>query len=260
MSSYYSLLNTRPIKPGKALNSLIKQAGGQTFSCPIIQIEMLESLNFDWSSFKDFDKVIFISQNAVEGFVLQLKKNLSLMRLKFKKPKIYAIGSATVISLNKAGFTVQDLSSQQFDSETLMDLPCFENLDNQKVLIVKGEGGRKFLENLLLEKGAKVYFCEVYKRRLSPFCSQSWLKFKQASLPIFLWTSAESFMGFKQKSLQFFNKNDFNWACQQPCVVFSERIKSALMVEGWQGKIIVVSTQSNQGIVEAIQVFFQEIS
>lgn len=253
----YCLLNTRPTRhtvQAKALDDLVLQDGGASLSCPTLQIEMFQGLSFEWGSFDFFDKIIFISQNAVLGFFDNFKEILSTINL---YPKIYAIGLATADSLVEHGLKVENLESLQFDSESLVKQEGLEDLTGQKVLIVKGRGGRQFLENTLQEKGARVFLCDVYERKVADFCAEAWLKFKQANIPIILWTSVASFVAFKQQleqqSGQQINKNDFSWASKQSCVVFSERIKIELLAQGWQGNIVVVSTQSNQGIVTAIQ-------
>ncbi len=253
MAPSYCLLNTRPIYQADALNHLVKKGGGQAISFPMMQIVMLKSSEFDNADFNSFDKIIFISQNAVAGFVAQFEKKLLLHNfLNNLKPKIYAIGLATAKALGEARFEVEKLESPQFDSEALVKLPAFQKLSDQKLLIVKGEGGREYLEKFLTKKRVQVLVCEVYKRVIAPFCTQSWHKFKQANLPVFLWTSEDSFKFFKLHCQKPANQNEFNWACKQKCVVFSERIKTVILSQGWLGKITVVSSQSNQGIMEAL--------
>ena len=70
--------------------------------------------------------------------------------------------------------------------------PALQSLNGEKVLIVKGEGGRNLLRQLLRERGAKVDLLTVY-RRLPPDLAPQQLKdlFEQHNFAALLISSGE---------------------------------------------------------------------
>lgn len=53
-------------------------------------------------------------------------------------------------------------------AEAVLTLPELNDLDGQKWLVVKGEGGRDFFTEVLTERGAEVTEADVYRRSLEP--------------------------------------------------------------------------------------------
>jgi len=77
-----------------------------------------------------------------------------------------AVGAKTASVLAEAGFTPQ--VPEQPDSEGLLALPALVDVNEQTVLIVKGEGGRGLLAKTLIERGAKVIDYIGYRRVPEP--------------------------------------------------------------------------------------------
>ena len=57
------------------------------------------------------------------------------------------------------------MPGERFDSEGLLAHPRLQNLTGQRVLTIKGLGGRELLEQVLEQRGADVTACAVYERR-----------------------------------------------------------------------------------------------
>ena len=163
---------TRPIDQAKKLSALISEAGGTPILFPLIQITPLT----DYSQFqavisdiKDYDWAIFISSNAVQNGMPRLIKAETPPNLKFA-----AIGPATASELQSFGVKdvltplshVQDgdESKVRFDSESLLTLPEMTHVAGNKILIVRGVGGRDVLAETLKARGAQVTFGECYQR------------------------------------------------------------------------------------------------
>jgi uroporphyrinogen-III synthase len=103
--------------------------------------------------------VIFISPNAVR-YGLELLDGASLPG----NPRIAAVGKGTARALQAAGFDVDLLPGERFDSEALLQLKELRQLQGRRVLIMRGNGGRALLGDNLRQRGADVVYAEVYRR------------------------------------------------------------------------------------------------
>lgn len=121
-----------------------------------------------FSRLAEFDWLIFVSQNAVKHFLAQLQQ------LPVKMPNIATVGKATSLAAEKAGLSVTLQPDGPFSSEGLLNMPAFQQVQNQRVLIVRGNGGRELLADTLARRGATVSYADVYLRRL-PEADSNWL-------------------------------------------------------------------------------------
>lgn len=78
----------------------------------------------------------------------------------------YGIGAATAQALREAGAWATEPGGAM-NSEALLALPEFADLRGERVLILRGVGGRPLLADALRARGAKVDLAECY-RRLPP--------------------------------------------------------------------------------------------
>ena len=103
-----------------------------------------------------YDLVIFVSANAVRFGADMLDQRRDL--------KVAAVGQATAAALNAAGYRVSLMPSEGADSEALLAMPQLAHMAGQRVLIVRGTGGRELLSEVLTARGAQVQYAEVYTR------------------------------------------------------------------------------------------------
>jgi uroporphyrinogen-III synthase len=103
-----------------------------------------------------FDLVIFVSANAVRfgAELLEQRRDVALA----------ALGPATARALNQAGYRVAVQPEEGIDSEALLRHPRLRSAAGKRFLLVKGEGGRAFLEEELKRRGGEVVAVEVYRR------------------------------------------------------------------------------------------------
>jgi uroporphyrinogen-III synthase len=168
---------TRPTDQANKLAKLIRDAGGAPVLFPLIEIAPLS----DYSQFEtviskisNYDWAIFISSNAVQNGMPRL---LKLGLIKQGVPdnlQFAAIGPVTSQALIEFGITnvltplshIQDddKNKARFDSESLLALPEMVDVNNKKVMIFRGQGGREILAETLKKRGAQVAFAECYQR------------------------------------------------------------------------------------------------
>ncbi len=138
---------------------LLEAQGASTYRLPAIAIRPSgdrEALRASIGALQNFDVIIFQSANAVRfgAALLDQRRDLNLA----------AVGPATLRALNQAGYRVPILPGNGFDSEGLLEHPRLQNLTGQRVLIVRGVGGRELLDQVLEQRGAAVTAAVVYER------------------------------------------------------------------------------------------------
>lgn len=182
---------TRPINQAKTLTELIQTAGGNVISFPLIEITALN----DYTQFEQiiadiasYDWIIFISSNAVQHSLPRLIKQGIPPHLQFA-----AIGPTTAQSLNAFGIEKVLIPKVRFDSESLLSLPEMHSMQDKKVMIVRGIGGREVLANTLIKRGAQVTFAECYQR-INPQnnCNALAKAYKKGDLHAIVVTSSEA--------------------------------------------------------------------
>jgi uroporphyrinogen-III synthase len=153
---------TRPVDQAKKLSQLITNAGGTAIPFPLIEIIPLNDYSqFEYviSDLTSYHWVIFISSNAVQNGMPRMVKSGIPAHLKFA-----AIGPVTAQELKHFGAKEVLIPENRFDSESLLALPEMHDMNNKKVLIVRGVGGREVLAETLKARGAEVTFAECYQR------------------------------------------------------------------------------------------------
>jgi uroporphyrinogen-III synthase len=150
---------TRPAAQAAGFAERVTAAGGQTLLLPTLVIERIE-LDADARRARipdDFDWTIYTSSNAVEASLTQLPPPT--------RTRVAAVGRATARTLEQHGIAVAAVPTTTSDSEGLLALDGFADLRGQRVLILKGRGGRTLLREELARRGAEVVLGDVYERR-----------------------------------------------------------------------------------------------
>lgn len=181
---------TRPADQAKALSAGVQAAGGQVVLFPLIDIVGLDDLSLYRQTLQQasYDWVLFISSNAVtHGLPPLLQHGIS------PSTRFAAIGPVTASALQQQGIAAVLTPLQRFDSEALLALPEFQAMHGQRVLIVRGIGGRELLADTLRARGAEVVFGECY-RRINPQSSLALLQqaFTRGALQAMVITSSEA--------------------------------------------------------------------
>ena len=110
----------------------------------------------------EFDLAIFISPTAVEETCKVIPEFPATLQLA-------AIGSRTARAIEDCGYTADILSSGH-DSESLLQHEQLQggSLNGKRIVIFRGVGGRELLGDSLTERGAHIYYAEMYQRSKPP--------------------------------------------------------------------------------------------
>ncbi len=247
------VLVTRPEKQSKALLLQLEQAGYQAEHLPCIGIRSLSIQNnhviqngvrggtFDLA---DFDMVVFTSSNAVESLHEQLT-----LPLKNGSCAILAVGPATASALENRGLTLTESPQAPFNSEALLKSATLCNRNLQNVLIIKGTGGRDFLQKTLEKQGLRVSILETYERYL-PEISESRLDhvFLNSPVDIVTITSNETLKNLVLLAGEQYRR----LLLRLPLAVSSPRAADLAKEIGFQNTIAIAEAPGDLGLVNAI--------
>lgn len=196
------VLVTRPLPQGKMLCEKIEALGGSTVYLPTIEFAPPKPRVSCINKIDAYDWVIFISPRAVEW-------GIPLMTQLPQKNNVAAPGAGTAQALKEAGINKVIYPKDEWTSEGLLDLPIFKNLKQQKILLIRGEGGREMLAETLTSRGAVVDHFIVYRRLIPVYPNIN--KYKESLLDkktnIIVCTSGESLhnlitiMGVENRSI-----------------------------------------------------------
>jgi uroporphyrinogen-III synthase len=159
------VLVTRPV--GDAADTLcaaIGAAGHQAFSQPLLVLTALEHLSAAQRRLlvhlDQYQHVILISANAVQFGMALVEDHWPQLPFGLHW---YAIGAATAAGLARFGIKAVTPGSSM-SSEGLLAVPALQQVAQQRVLIIKGEGGRATLAEELGRRGAAVDELACYRR------------------------------------------------------------------------------------------------
>ncbi len=220
------ILNTRPTEQSKRLSKQILTAGGTSVELPSL---IIQATDIDWFTqlplIDSIHQAIFTSPNAVHFFfnVLEQKKHHWPQKI-----TIIAVGHATSAALADHHIRVHHLPTIA-DSEHLINLDTLARINNEKILLVKGIGGRTLIAETLKQRGAELYCVNVYQRINTVLSdSQTHSLWQNNKVDIILFSS-------KQGMLSLFEQLDEqgkSWLRNKPCFVMSERLANEARMLG----------------------------
>lgn len=157
------VLVTRPAGQAERLCRMIDAAGGEAFCLPAIDIlEPVDSYHLESvvAALANYDLAVFISANAVT-------RGLDYITEHGEWPthvRIATVGVSSAEALVPYGLAADLVPEHNFSSEGLLALDDLQDMHGKRVVIFRGNGGRDYLRDALVERGAEVDYVEVYRR------------------------------------------------------------------------------------------------
>jgi len=150
---------TRPRELARAFAELLERRGARALVFPAIEIQPLPPPAV-LGGVAEFDLVVFISPSAVR---------VALSGLAWPRGvAVAAVGAGTKRELERAGIAPVIAPAAGADSEALLAAPEMQQVAGKRVLIVRGDGGRRLLGDSLAARGARVEYAECYRRVRPP--------------------------------------------------------------------------------------------
>lgn len=170
------VLLTRPAGRNDALRLSLQSAGVAVAVEPLLAIVPLESLDkavqqASRQRILDLDyyhALIFISVNAVEQGCELIDSYWPQWPLGLE---LLAIGEATARALQDRGLSVSATGAGAMNSEALLASAALQDIEQRRILIVRGIGGRETLAQTLRQRGARVDYAECYGREATAISS-----------------------------------------------------------------------------------------
>lgn len=161
------VLVTRPGNRAQALCQALEAVGAEALPLEALRLEALPEtpeIRQAWLDFDRFQRVVVISPFAAECLAEGLDCYWPQLPL---GPSFYAVGAGTARVLHDTlGVRVHlpPANAEDNSSEALLTLPSLQQLVEQRVLLVAGEGGRAVLADSLAERGARLTRLALYRR------------------------------------------------------------------------------------------------
>ena len=247
MATDPAVLVTRPAGQADALCAALTATGFRPVSQPML--ELLPLAEPDTASrqcllhLDGFGHVIFISANAVrfgldwiDDYWPQLPTGLNW----------YAIGERTAAMLSARGLAPLT-PGDNMTSEGLLGLPTLQPVQGERVLIVRGVGGRETLRETLEARGAHVDSLVCYQRRpvsLSPGALAAVLD--REGIELTLLSSGEGLAHFTA----LLPPGETTKLRELTVVVPSRRVAERAAALGWQ-RVRVADNATDDAMVEA---------
>ncbi|NML14049.1 uroporphyrinogen-III synthase [Azohydromonas sp. G-1-1-14] len=193
------VLVTRPQPQADEWVRRLRGAGFDAAALPLLHIDAVAPgpLRDAWQELAgaSIDAVMFVSPNAVSRFFAARPAGLAWPASVWAA----APGPGTAQALVDAGVPAErvlqpDAASERFDSESLWAHMQSLPWAGRRVRVVRGEGGRDWLAQRLLEAGARVDFLQAYGRgapRLDA-AQQALLHEALSRAPHFIWLFSSS--------------------------------------------------------------------
>ncbi|NIP72818.1 MAG: uroporphyrinogen-III synthase [Gammaproteobacteria bacterium] len=242
------VLVTRPAHQARRLCELIEDCGGRAVRFPVMEIAdpgdpgALEPV---LAALDRYDLAVFISANAAaRGMPLILSRRPWPRGL-----AVAAVGRASARELARFGHPATICPRKRFDSEALLAMEELQDMQDRRVVIFRGEGGRELLADTLRARGATVDYAEVY-RRVRPEADSGPLldRWRRGEIDVAVVASGEGLRNL----FDLVGEQGRSLLCETPLVVVSERMVQLARELGCRAQVLVAEP-GDESIVAALK-------
>ncbi|MCC4834695.1 uroporphyrinogen-III synthase [Shewanella sp. 10N.7] len=215
------VLLTRPEGRNQAMAEQLKNKGVDFIVTPLLAVAATLS-PIEAHQLSQADSIIFISTNAVHFAAQSLKGQ-------FPNCRYYAVGQATADALTQYNIQAEVAPENSQDSEGLLSLSSLAEIQHQRIIIVRGVGGRETIAEKLTLRQAKVNYWEVYQRVMPKLDAQSVCSHWQAAqIDTIVVTSGEVLVNL----INLVPKELFAWLQSCHIIVPSHRVEQRAKTAG----------------------------
>ena len=237
------ILNTRPAHQQSELTAMLEADGARVLSFPVIRIVASGAAAPDFAS---YDILLFVSRNAVDHG-LDLARGLAFPATM----QFGVIGSATRAALlERIGDPGERLiQSEPYNSEALLEAPALQQVAGKRILILRGQAGRNLLGDELGARGARVDYCEVYRRELPERDPAAFARLVSAAFPTLVVLTSNEGM---HNLFELVDAAEAERLRAIPWLLISERMRESALKLGHNAPIVIAESASDDGIRKTI--------
>ncbi len=241
---------TRPAHQAEPLCKLIEGAGGRPYRFPLLEIQPpeapLHEIQSQLDQLTEFDIAIFISPNAVERGIKLIQERGNLP----KQLQLATVGQGSARLMTRLlGRKPDFCAPPPFNSEALLTNTGMQNLSERNIIIFRGNGGREVLAETLRSRGAKVEYCEVYRRICPKFApatlTQAW---EHGKISVITITSGEGLRNLVHLA----GSVNQHWLFQTPLVLINRRLATLARELGFKQQLLITNEASDSAMIDAI--------
>lgn len=245
-----TILVTRPSPAGEKLVSRLRALGRVAYSFPLIefspgrQLEMLPNL---LANLRNDDLAFVLSQHVVRyAQPLMARKGLHWP----EDINWFAIGRTTALAFHTVSHLPVLYPFDRETSEVLLQLSELQNVAGKRALIMRGNGGREMLGEVLTARGVTVEFCECYQRSAIVYDgTEEAFRWRERGITTLVVTSGEMLHQLYTLVPEWYR---INWLLHCQLVVVSERLAIFAQDLGWQD-IRIANNADNDALLRALQ-------
>jgi uroporphyrinogen-III synthase len=187
-----SVLNTRPLARSLALQDALLAAGATVLPLPLLATEALPLSAEAKQWLMDVDRyrwVFVVSPTAAELGLQHLADYWPQWPIEVQW---LAVGASTAQVLRD--HLLNPIVPEEESSEGLLRLPILQKLQKgDRLLVLRGEGGRNLVRDNLTTQGVRVDYVELYRRCVPVEAASQWqLIITQSQPDVVILTSGES--------------------------------------------------------------------
>lgn len=248
------VLVTRPAHQASGQIAQLQALGAEPVALPVLEIQPYNSPAHEYHLAKSqildldlFHSVIFVSANAARFGAELIDEYWPQLPIKVNW---LAIGQKTAATLADYGIDAE-ASPLGYDSEALLHSPALQQVNGGRILIVRGQGGREKLAEILRERGASVEYANLYQRRCPGYPDETIKSSLHQPLDALLVTSGEGLENLLQ--LAHGSQNQFKTDSLLRCqlVVPSARIAEQAADAGFT-RITTAAGPDDQAMIAAL--------
>ncbi|SFM01257.1 uroporphyrinogen-III synthase [Marinobacter zhejiangensis] len=244
------ILVCRPEPEASRLTASLEAAGAEARALPLLERAALPDSPEQRTLIQSLDQFHHII--AVSPYAARLL--LELLDTWWPQPPMgihwYGVGAGTASVLSEAGLATS-WPEGGVDSEALLAMPSLNQVDGERVLLVRGETGRELIHDTLRQRGADVSILPLYRRQCPPQAKQQLPRllasFEPDAVVVLSGETLNNFIALGQNSDHTLN--------QRLMVVPALRIAEQAANQGFRNTC-VPDTLTDQGIIAAVAEYF----
>lgn len=237
-----TILITRPLGQHQAFAASCSELGLRVTHLPCLTIEPLWNDQLFVELLEQTDGVLFTSRNAVVHAHKQWP-------LPWPGSWVNAIGPATTAALAALKQAVTLTPIPPFTSESY--LQQLASLPPQKLLIIKGSGGRTVIADHLSDLGWRVQGLDVYQRCLPKISRESVTRLIQGSAPQLISITSNEAL----QNLKILAHNHWDTLSKLPIIVNSERTATLAQTMGFEQAALIAKSAGDEGQIDQVKLW-----